>query len=156
MAESDTTLKRRAGKPIAAIPAWLWLSLLTIFLWGAWGLQSKVIAERISPWMNQVLFPLGMLPPMIWLLFSKNLRNGVSRPKGGVYAFVTGVLGGTGNIAFIAALGAGGKAAIVVPFVGLAPLVTVIMAKVVLKESITSAQMAGLVLALIAIYLLSI
>jgi transporter family protein len=138
------------------MPAWLWLSLLTVFLWGAWGLQSKIIAERISPWMNQVLFPLGLLPPMIWVLFSRNLRQGVSLPKGASYAFITGVLGGTGNIAFIAAMGVGGKAAVVVPFVGLAPLVTVILARALLKESITRAQVAGLMLALIAIYLLSL
>jgi len=156
MAETETTRNRAAGKSIAALPAWLWLSLLTIFLWGAWGLQSKIIAERISPWMNQVLFSLGLLPPVVWMLFSKNLRTGVSLPKGGAYAFVTGVLGGTGNIAFIASMGVGGKAAIVVPFVGLAPLVTVILARAVLKEKITRAQVAGLALALVAIYLLSI
>jgi bacterial/archaeal transporter family protein len=136
--------------------AWLWLSILTVFLWGAWGLQAKVIADRISPWMNQVLFPLGLAPPMIWLMFSKNLRKGASLPKGGAYAFITGVLGGTGNIAFLASMSSGGKASIVVPWVGLAPLVTVILARVVLKESITRAQMAGLALALVAIYLLSI
>jgi bacterial/archaeal transporter family protein len=136
--------------------AWLWLSILTVFLWGAWGLQAKVIADRISPWMNQVLFPLGLVPPMIWLMFSKNLRKGASLPKGGAYAFITGVLGGTGNIAFLASMSSGGKASIVVPWVGLAPLVTVILARVVLKESITRAQIAGLALALVAIYLLSI
>jgi len=156
MAETEAPLHRTASKSIAALPAWLWLSLLTVLLWGAWGLQSKIIAERISPWMNQVLFPLGLLPPMVWMLFSKNLRTGVSLPKGGAYAFVTGILGGTGNIAFIASMGAGGKAAIVVPFVGLAPLVTVILARAILKEKITRAQVVGLALALIAIYLLSI
>ena len=138
------------------MPQWLWLSLLTVLLWGAWGLQSKIIAEQISPWMNQVLFPLGLLPPVIWMLFSKNLSAGVSLPKGRAYAFVTGVLGGTGNIAFIASMGAGGKAAIVVPFVGLAPLVTVILARAALHERITRGQVAGLALALVAIYLLSI
>jgi bacterial/archaeal transporter family protein len=136
--------------------AWLWLSILTVFLLGALGLQAKVIADRISPWMNQVLFPLGLAPPMIWLMFSKNLRKGASLPKGGAYAFITGVLGGTGNIAFLASMSSGGKASIVVPWVGLAPLVTVILARAVLKESITRAQMAGLALALVAIYLLSI
>jgi transporter family protein len=155
MAETETTRNRAAGKSIAALPAWLWLSLLTIFLWGAWGLQSKIIAERISPWMNQVLFSLGLLPLVVWMLFSKNLHTGVSLPKGGAYAFVTGVLGGTGNIAFIASMG-GAKAAVVVPFVGLAPLVTVILARAVLKEKITRAQVAGLALALVAMYLLSI
>lgn len=149
-------MNHSASKSVAGLPAWLWLSLFTIFLWGAWGLESKIIAERISPWMNQVLFTLGLLPPMVWMLFSKNLRTGVSLPKGGAYAFVTGVLGGTGNIAFIASMGMGGKGAVVVPFVGLAPLVTVVMARAVLKERITRTQIAGLALALVAIYLLSI
>jgi transporter family protein len=114
MPETGTTLNQSASKSVAWLPAWLWLSLCTIFLWGAWGLESKIIAERISPWMNQVLFTLGLLPPMAWMLFSKNLRTGVSLPKGGSYAFVTGVLGGTGNIAFIASMGMGGKGAVVV------------------------------------------
>src|SRR5229473_3866432 len=153
---ADKTANQSANKSKASVPTWLWLSLVTVLLWGGWGLESKIIAERISPWMNQVLFTLGLLPPMIWTFFSKNLRQGVSPPKGGAYAFVTGVLGGTGNIAFIASMGAGGKAAVVVPFVGLAPLVTVIIARAVLKERITRAQLAGLALALVAIYLLSI
>lgn len=136
--------------------AWLWLSILTILLWGAWGLVSKIIADRISPWMNQVLFPIGLLPPMIWMLFSKNLRRASGMTKGSAYAFITGILGGTGNIAFLAAMSYGGKASVVVPWVGLAPLVTVIMARPLLNESITRTQIAGLALALVAIYLLSI
>src|ERR1051326_1010736 len=75
------------------MPAWLWLSLLTIFLWGGWGLQSKLIAERISPWMNQVLFTLGLLPLVVWILFSKNLHTGVSLPKGGASLSAQGFLG---------------------------------------------------------------
>jgi transporter family protein len=153
MAYTDKT----SGRGLASIaPPWLWLSLLTILLWGAWGLQSKIIAEKISPWMNQVLFPIGLLPPFVWMLVSKNLRKGAHLPKGSIYAFITGILGGTGNIAFLAAMSTGGKAAIVVPWVGLAPLVTVILARFTLQESITRVQMAGLALALVAIYLLSI
>ncbi len=153
MAYTDKT----SGRGLASIaPPWLWLSLLTILLWGAWGLQSKIIAEKISPWMNQVLFPIGLLPPFAWMLLSKNLRKGAHLPKGSIYAFITGILGGTGNIAFLAAMSTGGKAAIVVPWVGLAPLVTVILARFTLQESITRTQMAGLALALVAIYLLSI
>jgi drug/metabolite transporter (DMT)-like permease len=43
-----------------------------------------------------------------------------------------------------------------VPLVGLAPLVTVILAALWLKESVTRIQIVGLVLALISIYLLSL
>jgi transporter family protein len=111
----------------------------------------------MSPWMNQVLFPLGLIPAVFWALRSKNVRRVTAEPRKGIwYAFLTGLLGGSGNIAFFLALAAGGKASIVVPLVGLAPLVTVALALVILKESLTKAQVVGLGFALVSIYLLSV
>jgi transporter family protein len=136
---------------------WMLLSIGTVLLWGAWGLESKIIVDRISPWMNQVLFSIGLVPLVFVTLFSKNLRRREgSRKRGASYALVTGVLGGTGNIALYLALGAGGPASVVVPIVGLAPLITIILALLILKESINRMQVAGLGLALVSIYLLSI
>jgi bacterial/archaeal transporter family protein len=141
----------------ALFAPWMVLSLLTVVLWGAWGLQSKIITDRMSPWMNQVLFPLGLVPAVLWALRSKNVRRVTAEPRKGIwYAFLTGVLGGSGNIAFFLALAAGGKASIVVPLVGLAPLVTVALALIILKESLTKAQVVGLGFALVSIYLLSV
>jgi transporter family protein len=135
----------------------MFLSVLTVFLWGGWGLESKFVVDWISPYLNQVVFSAGLLPPLIWILFSKNLRRATGQPrKGASYGLITGVLGGTGNIAFYLALAKGGKASVVVPLVGLAPLVTVIMALLLLKESLNRAQILGLVLALVSIFLLSL
>jgi bacterial/archaeal transporter family protein len=136
---------------------WMLLSILTVLLWGAWGLESKIIVDRISPWMNQVLFSIGLIPLILVMLFSKNLRRpGDSTKRGAYYGVTTGILGGTGNIALYLALGTGGKASVVVPFVGLAPLITIILALVLLKESINRTQMVGLAMALVSILLLSI
>lgn len=136
---------------------WMLLSILTVLLWGAWGLESKMIVDRISPWMNQVLFSIGLVPLAALMLFSKNLRRcGDSGGKGASYGLATGVCGATGNIALYLALGTGGKASLVVPISGLAPLVTVVLALLILKESINRIQMIGLGFALISIYLLSI
>ena len=136
---------------------WMSLSLLTVLLWGVWGLESKIIVDRISPWMNQVLFGFGLIPPIIWMLLSRNLRRrSGSAKRGAFYAFLTGTLGATGNIALYLALARGGKASVVVPLVGLAPLVTVILALALLRESINRVQLFGLVLALVSIYLLSL
>jgi transporter family protein len=79
----------------------------------------------------------------------------VQRRAGIGWAFLTGILGGTGNIAFFRALVSGGQASIVVPVTALFPLVTVILALTFLRERLGRAQIAGLVLALVAIYLLS-
>lgn len=119
-------------------------------------MQSKVIVDRLSPWMNQVLFPLGLAPVALCVLFSRNLGKSVNRRKGAGYALLTGVLGGTGNILFFLSFAAGGRASIVVPITCLFPLVTVLLAAWVLRESITRPQRAGLILAVVAIYLLSV
>lgn len=157
MNTNEQALLNSSG-PVSYLRApWMLLSILTVFLWGAWGLESKFVVDRISPFVNQVVFAAGLVPPLIWILFSKNLRRTTGdRRRGAFYGLITGVLGGTGNIAFYLALAKGGKASVVVPLAGLAPLVTVVLALLVLKESLNRAQIAGLFLALISIFLLSL
>jgi transporter family protein len=155
--ESRSSLPVNERSRVRALTSsWMLLSLATVLLWGSWGLQSKLIVDRISPWMNQVLFSIGLLPLLIWMFFWKNLRQAAGQPrKGAAYGLLTGIFGGLGNVTFYLALSRG-KAAVIVPLVGLAPLITVVLALVVLKESMNRAQMVGVVLALISIYFLSI
>ncbi|MFB3923363.1 MAG: EamA family transporter [Terriglobia bacterium] len=138
------------------IPTWLVFSLLTILLWGVWGATSKAVADDITAYMNQVLFTLGLIPLMLLVLRSPRLSGGNNRKRGIFYAFITGILGGTGNIAFFKSLTMGGQASVVVPMTALSPLVTVLMALVILRERLSASQKVGLVLALAAIYLLSL
>lgn len=137
------------------LPAWLAYSLLTIVLWGVWGVQSKMIVDRISPLLNQVLFPIGLVPLAALVLLSPRVREGSHKTRGAWYGLLTGLLGGTGNIAFYMALAKGGKASIVVPVTCLFPLVTVLAARFLLKESMGRLQLIGLGVALAAVYLLS-
>ncbi len=138
------------------VPAWLALSLLTILLWGVWGATSKAVANDINPYMNQVLFAIGLLPVIAVVLRSRRLSGGNNRKRGMFYAFITGILGGTGNMAFFKSLTLGGKASVVVPVTSMSPLVTVIMAYFMLRERMSGSQKVGLGLALVAIYLLSL
>ena len=143
---------------LLGMPSWLAYSLLTIVCWGAWGAVSKVASEGVDATTNQVLFTFGLLPLIVVAARSSRLRCGIQaqRRAGIGWAFLTGILGGTGNIAFFRALVAGGQASIVVPVTALFPLVTVILALTFLRERLGRAQMAGLALALVAIYLLSL
>jgi transporter family protein len=138
------------------IPAWLGYSILTVLLWGMWGIQSKVVVEHVSPWVNQVLFPLGLVPVTAVLLASPGLRAKAQWGRGAAYGLLTGILGGAGNIAFFLSLERGGSASVVVPLTCLAPLVTVLLATVLLRETLTRWQLSGIPVALAAIYLLSI
>jgi transporter family protein len=137
-------------------PAWFVYSLLTILLWGVWGALTKALSADIDAYMNQVLFSIGVLPVMAIVLVSGRLAEGVNRRRGIFYAFITGVLGGTGNIAFFKAFSEGGKASVVVPATSLSPLITVILGYFLLKERASGSQKVGLALAIAAIYLLSL
>lgn len=135
---------------------WLLYSVLTILLWGAWGVVSKVVTEHIDTATNQVFFTLGLLPLMLWVLRSPRMRSGRRRALGIGLAFLTGVLGGLGNLTFFQAMEVGGKASVVVPATALYPLVTVLLAVVLLHERMSRTQLSGLALALGAIYILSL
>ncbi len=141
---------------IGGVPSWLFYSLLTIVAWGAWGVVSKVASAGVDANTNQIFFTIGILPLILVVLRSPRLTTGTQRKLGITWAFITGILGGTGNIAFFHALVIGGKVSIVVPATALFPLVTVILAIAFLHERLGKLQIVGFFLALTAIYLLSI
>jgi transporter family protein len=135
---------------------WLAYSLLTIVLWGAWGVVSKLASAGVDANTNQIYFTVGLLPLMVFLFRAQRRDAGRQQLRAGIgWAFLTGLLGGAGNIAFFRALGSGGKVSVVAPATALFPLVTVILAVTWLHERLSKQQMAGFALALVAIYLLS-
>jgi uncharacterized membrane protein len=137
---------------------WLWPALVSLAIFGSWGLQSKVVSERISPAMNQILTTPGVLAVALVLRLRREKTSQSSRRAkravGIVCAFLTGVLGTVGNMTFYEALGQGGKAAIVVPLTTLYPMVTLALAALFLRETIGRRQWAGILLALVAILML--
>ena len=140
---------------LAGMPAWLAYSLLTILLWGAWGAVFKAASSGMDANTNQIFFTVGLLPLML-VLFPAARRGAPGARRAGIaWAFVTGILGGAGNIAFFRALGSGGKVSVVAPATALFPIVTVILAVTFLRERISKQQIIGFALALVAIYLLS-
>lgn len=137
------------------MPAWLAYTLVTVVLWGVWGFESKILVGRTSPCMGQVLFTVGLAVPAAYVLASPRRFAGSRKRLGFGFAFLTGLLGGVGNLLFFAAL-AKGDASVIVPLTSLSPLVTVLVGVLALKEKLGPSQYVGLVLALVAIYLLSL
>jgi transporter family protein len=140
------------------IPIWLVWSLLTIVLWGTWGLVSKIASSGVDAYMNQLLYTAGLAPLMVFVAITVHRERGAkatNRGLGVFWAFLTGILGGVGNIAFFQALVKGGKASVVAPVTALFPMVTVLLALMFLKERLGRTQWLGLALAFAAIYMLS-
>lgn len=154
--DNATHTSRAAIPETRRMPRWLAFSLLTILVWGSWGAVSKVASDGVDANTNQIFFTFGLLPLALLVWRSPRIAAPGDGKRIGIgWAFLTGILGGTGNIAFFHALSLGGKASIVSPVTALFPLVTVVLAVTLLHETLGNAQKAGLVLALIAIYLLS-
>jgi transporter family protein len=152
------------GRP-RKLPLWLIWSLVTIVLWGTWGLVSKIASGGMDAYINQLLYTAGLAPLLAftaWTVWKRSQAEGAesaekraARRVGVFWAFLTGILGGVGNLAFFQAMVVGGKASVVAPVTALFPMVTVVLALIFLRERLGRVQWAGLALAFVAIYLLS-
>ena len=161
MNQMEETTERKPGaankEDSPGMAHWLWPALISLGIYGLWGLQSKVVSERISPAMNQILTTPGVLAVALVLRLRQEKASqsrGAKRAVGIVCAFLTGVLGTVGNMAFYEALGQGGKATVVVPLTTLYPMVTLALAALFLGERIGRRQWAGILLAMLAILML--
>ena len=134
------------------MPRWLSYSLLAIAMWGGWGLLGKL--TRLNEWQMTALSTLGVVGVGVLLLFSPRLRQGTNLPRGMAFAFVTGLFGNVGNLALLKALKLG-EASLVAPYTALYPLVTVVLARVTLRERMNGIQAAGFLLAVVAAGLFS-
>ncbi len=132
---------------------WLIFSILAALCWGIWGVMAKIISEDISPYMNHILFTIGMLLTIPFVL--KNAQRKPLNRKGIFWGLIAGFLAVAGNIAIYRAFATGGLAAIVIPVSNLYPVVTIAIAIIVLKEKLHWLNGIGVLLAIFAIVILS-
>lgn len=135
------------------VAPWLIYSAITVVAWGIVGLLQKLSTNHISAESSLIWLVAGflLLEPMFYpgsaaLHYSRwNLT----------WALLSGLLNALGAWALFAALRSGGKASIVSPFTALYPVVVILLVPLVLHESISRLQAAGVGCALIAVILLS-
>lgn len=138
------------------MPRWLFYTLITVLLWGLWGVASKLASTRLPAWQLQVISLVGVVP-VIGILW--RLVRDQPRPTNGRFLFASlaaGLLGCVGNLAYFHALSSGGKAVAVTPLTSLYPITTILLAMVFLRERPTTLQTIGLLLSLLAIWLFNV
>lgn len=139
------------------IPPWLLWAALAFLSYAAWAIFSKLVGDALSPAHSQALSTLGMLPVIAALALLKRPPDPGNRRRGIAVALVGGAVSCLGNIPFLGALGEpGGTAAAVVPVTALYPLVTVVLAMLVLRERLGPIHAVGIALSLAAIYFLNV
>jgi uncharacterized membrane protein len=156
-AQTELQAPSVASTPAPTRGSWLFFSGLAIALWGVFGAASKAASNELSGTDLQVISTLGVLPIALSLVASPSFwkRTG-SLGKGIAYGVLTGLCGSIGNLAAFVALSRGGEASTVYPLTSVYPLVTVVLAMLILRERVNVVQVFGIALALGALYLFSV
>ena len=103
----------------------------------------------------QFLFTIGTLPVCVALLIARRFRLENS-PKGIFYAVLNGLLAGVGGLALFAAYHTNGNTSLITSATALYPVITVLLAVMVLRERFRPVQAVGLVFAAIAFVIFSL
>lgn len=133
---------------------WLGFSLMAAGLWGLWGFLSKVAALQLPAGTVFLISAVGYVAVTGYLAATKGLAIPL-QPGGLAAALGAGTCMAFGLFCFFKALAEGAAANVVVPLTALYPLVTVILGWAFLREGLSLRQLAGVALALPAVWLLS-
>jgi drug/metabolite transporter (DMT)-like permease len=111
--------------------------------WVPWTFVSKLGSEQIPATTMQYLFNWGSIPVGLGFLMKQRFRIEKS-PKGIAFGLTVGILSAIGQLALFAAFRYSSNASVVTVLTSLYPLVTVVLAVIVLHERLTKAQVLGL------------
>jgi transporter family protein len=130
---------------------WLLPTLGTIFFWGIWGFLPKIVVKHISP--NSAIvyetFSSFLVSFIVFLSLGYNFQNDY---KGVFFAVLTGLFGAAGAFCFLKAVSCG-SVMIIAPLSALYPIVSCILAVVLLHETLTIKQCIAVLFSLLSIFL---
>jgi len=132
---------------------WLINSLVALVCFGLWGFLPKIAVRYVSPRSALVYEALGVVTVGCIVLLT--VGKGISTDmKGIVPAVLTGIFGTVGFLCFLYAVNVG-SVSVVATLTALYPAITILLAVIFLKESVTLTQIAGIGLAIVSVILLS-
>jgi len=136
------------------IKPWLAFALITTISWGVWGAFIEIPEKAGFPaTMGYIVWALTMLIPSAVALKVIHWKLETNK-KAILYGLIIGVAGAAGQLILFQALRTG-PAYLVFPFVSLSPLVTILLSLLILKEKASFKSWVGIIIALVAIPLLS-
>src|SRR3954453_6072057 len=74
--------KRTMSKTDRKLPKWLAWSVVTIVLWGTWGLVSKVASAGMDAYLNQLLYTAGLAPLLVFVALAVHRRSAHEKREG--------------------------------------------------------------------------
>ncbi len=133
---------------------WLWFAVITTGFWGVWGALIELPEKAGFPaTLGYSVWALTMIPPSLVAL--KVIHWKLDRDwKSVLLGSAVGFLGSGGQLILFQALRMG-PAYLVFPLISLSPVITILMSYFLLKEHASRKRWIGILLALLAIPLLS-
>ena len=133
---------------------WLVYALITTLFWGVWGALIELPEKAGFPaTLGYVVWALTMLVPVLVAL--NNIGWKVEFDRRSIrLGLAAGFLGAGGQLILFQALRSG-PAYLVFPFISLSPVLTILMSYLMLKERASKRGWAGILLAMVAMPLLS-
>jgi drug/metabolite transporter (DMT)-like permease len=133
---------------------WLFYALITTIFWGIWGAFIEIPEKAGFPaTLGYAVWSLTMIPCGIFALQRIHWKLEYDK-RSVILGSAVGFLGAGGQLLLFQALRQG-PAYIVFPIISLYPVLTIFLSIILLKERTDKRQWLGIILALIAIFLLS-
>ena len=126
---------------------WLLYALVTMVTWGVWGAFSD--QTTLPKNLVYVVWALSMIPCAIAALINIKFKLDV-RTKPALLSMAVGLLGAGGQLVLFLALDYA-PAYLVMPMISVAPIVTVLLSTVFLKERVSKLGILGIALAFVAL-----
>jgi uncharacterized membrane protein len=134
---------------------WFWYAVLAIFSWAGWVFSAKFGSDQLPPNTEQFMAAFGFL--LLGLVVFASMRFRIERSrKGLVYGVCCGVLLASGAIASFAAYRTGANTAVVTTLTAMYPMVTVVLAVLILRERLNRYQSLGILFAIAAMVIFSL
>ena len=131
---------------------WLLYALITMVTWGVWGAFSD--QPDFPATLTYVVWAISMVPCALFALANIKWKLDV-RLKSVLLGMGVGILGAGGHLALFQALKYG-PGYLVIPMISVAPIITVILSAIFLKERVSKMGAIGIFLAFVALVCFSL
>jgi drug/metabolite transporter (DMT)-like permease len=134
---------------------WLFYALITTITWGIWGAFSEIPEKNGFPsTLTYVVWAISMIPCALVALKKIHFKLDV-RKKSVFLGMGVGILGAGGQLILFQALKEG-PAYIIFPIISIAPILTVILSSIFLRERVKTPGIIGIIFAFVSIICFSI
>jgi transporter family protein len=129
-------------------------AVLPIIFWGLSGFLQKVATNHLSAEVAALVYLSAFIPVGVFFAFSEPWPGALT-PRTWALVLALGFFLAFGNFAILAAFARGGKAAVIAPLGSLYPMISVPIAVLLLRETVTKREIVGIAFALASVAALS-